>query len=280
MIESQHRFINADGITIAYRRWLPDRQDARAIVIISHGLGEHGGRYQHVAAALTAAGFVCYGIDHLGHGFSGGTRAYVPDAGLLTRDLERLYRLVRADCPHLPALLFAHSMGSLAGLAFALDNPGQLRGLAITGLPLHGEHTKPAWLIRLCLWAARHIPKVRLSIPSLPWVLTADKDQLRAWRDDPLVDKGMWRIGTSAALLRICRALSQRAGEIDLPLLLLHGSDDHLVPASGSHFLAGTAGSADVTLKVYPGLRHELVNEAERDEIIATIRDWLLARAH
>ena len=278
MIESQHSFTNADGIRIAYRRWLPDCQ-ARGIVFISHGLGEHGGRYQHVAAALTAAGFVCYGIDHLGHGLSGGTRAYVADAGLLARDFGQLDRIARAEYPHLPALLFAHSMGSLVGLAFELDNPGRLLGMAITGLPLHGEFSKPAWLIRLCLWAARHIPKVRLSIPALPSVLTADKEQLRAWRDDPLVDKGMWRIGTSAALIRSCRALSQRASDIQLPLLLLHGSDDHLVPASGSRFLAQAAGSADVTLRVYPGLRHELVNEAERDEIIAAIRDWLLARA-
>ena len=278
MIESEAHFLNAAGIKIAYRQWRPSGARPRAIVFISHGLGEHSGRYRHVAAALTAAGFLCYGIDHLGHGKSGGTRAYVPDAWRLVDDFAQLHDMARAEHPDLPALMLAHSMGSLIGLGFALRQPGVLRGMAITGLPTHGERRMPAWLIALCLRAARHIPKVRLSPISLPGLLTSSRDALRAWREDPLVDKGMWRIGTSAGLLLMSREISARAGEIKLPLLLLHGSADHLVPASGSVDFADSVRSADVTLRVYPGLRHELVNERERDEIIATIRDWLLAR--
>ncbi len=278
MIESEHSFENPAGQRSVYRRWLPEELAIRGIVFISHGLGEHSGRYRHVAAALTGAGLACYGIDHLGHGLSGGTRAYVPAGCLLVEDLAQFYKIVRAEHPEAPALLLGHSMGSLVGLGFALRYPGLLRGMAITGLPLHGEARMPAWLIALCLWAARHIPKLRLSPVGLPNVLTSDRQALQAWRADPLVDKGMWRIGTSAALLRMCREISAQAGDIALPLLLLHGEADHLVPASGSRFLAERAGSSDITLKIYPGLRHELVNEEERDAIIATIRDWLLAR--
>lgn len=278
MIEGENSFVNADGITIAYRVWLPKTRGRRGIVFISHGLGEHSGRYRHVAEALTEVDFLCCGIDHMGHGLSGGARAYVPDGQLPVRDLDQLYHIVRAEFPDLPALLFAHSMGSLIGLGFELRYPGKLRGIALTGLPLHGEYAKPAWLVSLCLWAARHIPKVRLSPPGSPAVLTADAEVLKEWLNDPLVDKGMWRVGTSAALVRLGRQICARAGEIKAPLLLLHGSDDHLVPASGSRFLAENAASADVTLKVYDGLRHELVNEIERDEIIRAIRDWLLKR--
>ncbi|MCY3781570.1 MAG: lysophospholipase [Chloroflexi bacterium] len=278
MIERENSFINADGVTIAYRVWLPEARGRRGIVFISHGLGEHSGRYRHVAEALTEVGFVCYGIDHLGHGLSGGARAYVPDGQLPVRDLDQLYHIVRAEFPDLPALLFAHSMGSLIGLGFELRYPGRLRGIAITGSPVHGEYAKPAWLVSLCLWAAQHIPKVRLSPPGSPAVLTADAEVLKEWLNDPLVDKGMWRVGTSAALVRLGREICQRAGKIKAPLLLLHGSADHLVPDSGSRFLAENVASADVTLKVYDGLRHELVNETERDEIIRAIRDWLLER--
>ncbi len=277
MIERQDRFVNANGIAIVYRVWQP-AAEARGIVLVSHGLGEHSGRYRHVAAALTGAGFVCYGIDHIGHGLSEGMRAYVPDGWLPVRDMDQLYHMARADFPDLPVLLFGHSMGSLIGLAFELRNPGRLRGIALTGLPVHGEYDKPAWLISLCLWAAQYIPKLRLSPPGLPTVLTGDDEALRAWREDPLVDKGMWRVGTSAALIRLGREICQRAGEIETPLLLLHGSDDHLVPASGSAFLADEVSSDHVTLKIYDGLRHELVNETARDEIIGTIRDWLLLR--
>lgn len=278
MIEHECRFTNADGITIAYRLWLPEARDLRGIVFISHGLGEHSGRYRHVAAALTEVGLVCYGIDHIGHGLSGGTRAYVPDGQLPVRDLDQLYHMVRAEYPVLPALLFGHSMGSLIGLGFQLRFPGRLQGIAITGSPVHGEYAKPAWLISLCLWAAQRIPKLRLSPPGAPTVLTGDANLLKEWLNDPLVDKGMWRVGTSAALVGLGREICQAAQDITAPLLLLHGSDDHLVPASGSEFLAERVSSEDVTLKIYEGLRHELVNETERDEIIGTIRDWLLAR--
>ena len=279
MHEGENTFVNADGLTIAYRLWLPEARERRGIVLISHGLGEHSGRYRHVAQALTEVNFVCCGIDHMGHGLSGGTRAYVPDGALPVRDLDQLYHMVRAEFPGLPTLLFAHSMGSLIGLGFELRYPGRLRGIALTGSPAHGEYAKPAWLVALCLWAARHVPKLRLSPPGSPAVLTADSDLLKEWLNDPLVDKGMWRVGTSAALVLLAREICARAGEIKAPLLLMHGSDDHLVPAAGSRFLAENAASADVTLRIYDGLRHELVNETERDEIIRTIRDWLLERA-
>ena len=278
MIESEDSFVNADGIAIAYRVWQPEKQDKRGIVFISHGLGEHSGRYRHVAAALAEVGFICYGIDHMGHGLSGGARAYVPDGQLPVRDLEGLYQIARAENPNLPALLFGHSMGSLIGLGFELRFPGRLRGIALTGLATHVEYAQPAWLVSLCLWAARHIPKLRLSPPTSLTVLTGDTEALKEWREDPLVDKGMWRVGTSAALVCLSREICRRAGEIETPLLLLHGSDDHLTPASGSRFLAEKAGSADVTLKIYDRMRHELVNETERDQIIGTIRDWLLAQ--
>ena len=278
MIERENRFQNRDGLTIFYREWLPDTVQTRGIVFILHGLSEHSGRYRHVAAALTAVGFACYGIDQRGHGLSGGRRAYIPDAQLAIDDLDELYRIVQAEQPDLPAFAFGHSMGSLIGLGFVLRYPDRIRGIATCGTPLHGEHGRPAWLVSLCLKAAQYVPRLRLSPPGGPSVLTADKAMLREWWDDPLIDKGMWRVGTSAALIRLARDICRSAASIDLPLLIMHGTGDRLVPASGSEFLAAAAGSSDVTLKIYDGMRHELVNEIERDQIIATVRDWMLER--
>ena len=229
-----------------------------------------------MAEALTAAQFICYAIDQLGHGLSEGERAYVPDGWCLVADLAQLYELVRARHGDCPVLLCAHSMGTLIGLGFALRYPGRLRGLALIGTPLHSEFDKPRWLIALCLWAARYVPKMRLSPPASPTVLTHDAAMLQAWRSDPLVNRGMWRIGTSAALIKLARGIRNDASQLKLPLLLLHGGDDRLAPASGSQFLARQASSEDCTLRIYPELRHELVNEVSRDPIIATIRDWLL----
>ena len=275
MTVEQAAFHSSVNLRIVYRAWLPPGR-ARAIVLIAHGLGEHSGRYEHVAAALTQAGFSCYGMDQYGHGLSEGARAYVNDAWQAVTDLAQLHDIVRERHGDLPTLLCGHSMGALVGLGFALRHPERLRGLALTGAPLHSELSKPRWLIALCLRAAGYIPKLRLSPPTLPGVLTHDQAQRQAWREDSLVDKGMWRVGTSAELIRFSRQIRARVGELRLPLLLLHGADDHLAPAEGSRWLADNAGSDDITLRIYPELRHELVNEIERGAIIATMRDWLL----
>ena len=277
MTEAQSTFQNAEGIRIAYRAWRTTR-DVRGAVVIAHGLGEHSGRYRHVAAALTEAGFAVYGIDHRGHGNSGGTRAYVPDMRLAAEDLRQLIEIVRLQHAGKPLLLFGHSMGSLIGLEYELRYSGRLRAMALSGCAIHAETTRPAWLTGLCLRAARYVPKLRLSPPISPKALTHDSELLQAWWDDPLVDKGMWRVGTSAAIIESGRRIRSALPELRLPILALHGEDDHLVPASGSRYLARHAGSADMTLRVYPELRHELVNESGSEAIIGVIVEWMLAR--
>ena len=172
----------------------------------------------------------------MGHGLSEGTRAYVPDGWLPVRDLDQLYHIARRDFPDLPALLFGHSMGSLIGLGFALRYPRRLQGLITCGTPLHGEFARPAWLVALCLKAAPYVPKLRLSPPGAPSVLTADPDMLREWLADPLVDRGMWRVGTSAALIRLAREIRRDAPSLALPLLIMHGTGDRLVPATARSF--------------------------------------------
>ena len=168
MIEREHKFQNADGLALFYRKWLPQSGPHRGIVFILHGLSEHSGRYRHVAEALTIGGFACCGIDHRGHGKSGGTRAYISDGQLAIADLNELFAIVRAEEPDLPIFLFGHSMGSLIGLGFALRYPNRLRGMATAGTPLHSEFGKPAWLVSLCLKAAQYVPKLRLSPPGGP----------------------------------------------------------------------------------------------------------------
>jgi len=278
MIEREHKFEGADGLPIFYREWLPGAGEPRGIVYILHGLSEHSGRYRHLAQALAGSGFVCIGIDHRGHGKSGGLRGFMPAPQMAVADFGELHRIVRLTRPDVPAFAFCHSMGSLIGLGFVLRHPGQLQGLVTCGTPLHGEFARPAWLIALCLRAAPYLPKLRLSPPGAPSALSADADMLREWMADPLVDRGMWRVGTTAALISLCRDICRDAPAIEVPLLIMHGTADRLVPATGSEFLADAVRSDDVTLKLYPGLRHELVNEVNRDEIIGDIRDWLAQR--
>jgi len=278
VIEREHRFDNAEGITLFYREWRPKTQKTRGAVFILHGINEHSGRYRHVAEALTGVGLACYAIDHRGHGLSGGRRGHIPDLQLAVADVEQWYSRVHAEQPPQPLFIFAHSMGSLIGLGFVLLQPKDLRGIALSGTAIHGERIAPAWLVSPLQLAACIIPYLRLSPRGPADVLTRDEGMLREWQEDALVEKRMWRIGTSAAMLRMGGHICASVEAIETPLLAMHGGADSLTPASGARFLVEHAASADATLKIYPGLRHELVNEIERAEVIAFLRDWLLAR--
>lgn len=279
MIENEHTFQNKDGLQLFYHQWLPDSNDIHAVVMIVHGHGEHSGRYRHVAESFTQVGFACYGVDHRGHGKSGGARVYFNDITHVVDDLRQLVDTVQAKYPGKDLLMFGHSMGSLISLEFVLRYPNEVRALALTGTAITGEELQPKWLISLASQAAKFMPKVRLSPPLSVNVLTTDPEQIKLWEADPMTEKGMWRIGTSVAMLKSGRYIREHAHQLTLPLLILHGGDDVLTPSSGATYLEEHAKSDDMTVKIYPGLRHELVNEIGRDEIITEIRDWLMAHS-
>jgi len=279
MIQTEHTFQNKDQNTLFYHEWLPDDGNIRAVVLIVHGVHEHSGRYQHVAKVFTQAGLACYGIDHRGHGKSGGTKVYFTDLGDVVDDLRLLFDRVREQHPDKPVLIFGHSMGSLVSLEFTLRYQQDVKALALTGTAITGEEAQPKWLLSLAQQAAKIIPRVRLSPSESPTILTTDQDQVLRFIADPLVDKGLWRIGTSVAMLQAGRAIRERVHQLTLPILAYHGGDDKLTPSSGATYLQEHAQSEDITIKIYPGLRHELVNEIGREEIIQEITDWLVAHA-
>jgi acylglycerol lipase len=279
MIQNEHTFQNKDETTLFYHEWLPDDKNVRAVVFIVHGINEHSGRYRHVAASFTQAGLACYGIDHRGHGKSGGIRAYFTDIGDVVDDLHQLFEIVRKQYPDKAMLIFGHSMGSLVSLEFTLRYQQDIKALALTGTAITGDEAQPAWLLALVQQAAKVIPKVRLSPPESADILTTDPEQVKLFETDPLVVKGMWCIGTSAAMLQAGRSIRERAHQLTLPMLVMHGGADKLTPSSGATYLEQHVQSDDITIKIYPGLRHELVNEIGRDEIIKEITDWLVAHA-
>lgn len=276
MITREHSFQNTNHATRFYYEWLPDDSMINAVVFIVHGYGEHSGRYRHVAEALTQVGFACYGIDHMGHGKSSGDRVYIPDMTLTVADLRQLFEAITPQYPDKPVLMFGHSMGSLIALQFTLNYQSDLQGLVLTGTAITGEDLQPRWLVSLALMASKFIPKVLLSPPLQANVLSTDPDAIIEWADDPYTWKKMWRIGTSAAMIQAGRELRQQIHQLTLPLLIMHGGADELTPTSGATFIQEHAHSDDITVKIYAGLRHELVNEICRIEIIDEITQWLL----
>jgi len=288
MITNEHTFQNNEGISLFYHEWLPDgddirglptNDDIRAIVFVVHGHGEHSGRYTHVAQSFTEAGFACYGIDHRGHGKSAGDRAYIPDMELAVADLRLLYDKITPQYPDKPVLIFGHSMGTLISLLFTLRYQSDVTALVLTGVAITGEESQPALLVSSLMFVASLMPKLTLSPPSSATVLSTDPDIIGQWENDPLNWHGMWRLGTSKAMILAGRTLRERIQELTLPLLVMHGGADELTPSSGATLIEQQAKSADITVKIYDGLRHELVNEVGKEDIIQDITDWLVAHS-
>ncbi|MGH3467740.1 MAG: lysophospholipase [Thermocrispum sp.] len=270
------RFTGAAGLQIYWQSWLPGGEPV-GVVVILHGYAEHSGRYQHVAAALNAAGYAVYALDHHGHGRSDGPRANVGGfAGLLT-DVDRLVRLAAANHAGLPVFLLGHSMGGLVAVAYVLsDVRYDLAGLVVSAPAIEVAVGSPAEKV-----AARVLSRVVPNLPVTPFdsgPISRDPQVVAAYDADPLVYRGKIKIRTGAETLGTADRVQAALAKVDLPTLVMHGGDDRVVPLAGSQLLAEKAGSQDLTFTVYDGLYHEIFNEPEQQTVLADTVAWLEAR--
>lgn len=267
-------FMTTDEMTIAYYTWTP-ASTAKAVLMIAHGIGEHAQRYAHVAQALSAQGFVVVAPDHRGHGNSSGERAYFDNFDQPVADLHQLFNLIHSTYAHLPVFLYGHSMGSGIALLYALRYQQALRGLIVSGTVTNVEDGQNALVIRIASLLAAIFPKARL-VPAIPThELSTDGAEVRIYEQDALNDHGKTRLGMGAGIIAMGRDIRQRAHTLTLPILLLHGADDIITPVSGTHTIYDLVVSADKTKHIFPGMRHEVVNEVGREQVITMLITWL-----
>jgi alpha-beta hydrolase superfamily lysophospholipase len=268
-------FVNADGQKIFTRSWQP-QQAGRGVVLIAHGLGEHSGRYEHVGQKLADAGYHAYALDHLGHGQSEGKRVQVRNHSDFIRDLRQFYDKVRQQHPDHKPYLLGHSMGSVISLQFTLNNPDTLKALIVTGTATDVGSTVSTALRSVVRFVVRVAPGMPVS-PALddPKRLTSDPEMQQKWHADPLVNRGATPASIATYIVETGEMIQNRASELKLPILIMHGEADQITPISGSRIVHQRAGSADKTLVTYPGMQHEIMNEVEREKVLGRILDWL-----
>ncbi|MGF2945558.1 alpha/beta hydrolase [Mycobacterium sp. Lab-001] len=273
---SEHDFDGVGGVRIVYDVWTPDAPP-RALVVVSHGLGEHARRYDHVARRFGDAGLLTYALDHRGHGRSGGKRVLVRDICEYTGDFDTLVRIATREHPGLPCVVLGHSMGGGIVFAYGVERPDSYDLMVLSGPAVAAQDQ----LSPLLVLAAKVLG---ILVPGLPVqeldvdAISRDPAVVAAYQDDPLVYHGKVPAGIGRALVRVGETMPQRAPALTAPLLVVHGSEDRLVPVAGSRRLVECAGSADVELTVYPGLYHEVFNEPERDEVLGDVVSWILQR--
>jgi alpha-beta hydrolase superfamily lysophospholipase len=272
---SQSSFTAPDGTRLFRRAWLP--REARRAVVLVHGLAEHSGRYDHVGAWLSTRDCAVHAYDQRGHGQSEGPRGHVGRFGELLDDLEAFLQTVRREQPDVPLVLFGHSMGGLVTTALLAERKPDVACAALSGPALEVPEHVSASRQAIARLLRRLAPRLRMAAGLDPEHLSRDPGVVRAYVEDPLVFRRV-TVSLASELLEAVPRTAGGAHQVRVPLLLLHGESDRLCPARGSRAFHGQLRGAGHRLRIYPQLRHELLNEPEHEQVLEDLLDWLRER--
>jgi alpha-beta hydrolase superfamily lysophospholipase len=274
MPESQVEAKSKDGLKLVGREWKPSGQ-ARGILCLIHGIGEHTGRYPHVAAAFNQAGYAVLGLDLRGHGLSEGQRGFTPSYDALLDDIDVLLGLARSRFPSQPLFFFGHSLGGTLALYHILRRKPATMGVVASSPQLRLAFQPPAWKTTMGRLMFNIYPAFSMPSGLEQAALSHDPEVVRGYAADPLVhDRVSARLGIG--LIDIGQWLLEHASELALPLLIYCGSEDRLVSASACREFAARV-KGDCTLKVWDGLYHETHNEPQKADVLAVVTQWLQA---
>ncbi|PKU76199.1 hypothetical protein MA16_Dca022030 [Dendrobium catenatum] len=279
-------FLNPRGLRIFTQWWipLPTSSPIIGIVAVVHGFtGESSWLIQLTAVHIAKAGFAVCAIDHQGHGFSDGLPTHIPDITPVVDDCISFFDSFRDRFPAaLPSFLYSESLGGAIALLIHLRrSDGAILNGAMCGI---SDKFKPPWPLEHLLWlAAAVIPTWRV-VPtrgSIPEVSFKVEWKRRLAIASPRRSLARPRAATAQELLRICRDLQARFEDITLPLLIVHGGDDVICDQACVEELHRRASSQDKTIKIYPGMWHQLIGEPDEnvDLVFGDIINWLRTRA-
>jgi len=287
----QFSFTGRDGARITGYRWAPDGPP-KGVVQLAHGMGEHVRRYEELAQRLAGRGWLVAGPDHRGHGATAETvAAAYGDVGEalgqlgaegwveLVNDIHELATVLGAENPGVPVVLVGHSMGSFAAQQFVLDHSADIEALVLSGTAAI-DLLEPALDLEQPMDLTAFNAAFQPQRTDYDW-LSRDEAQVDRYVEDPFCGFGL-DPDAAKSMFAGARPLAdpERVAQIrpGLPILIAVGEDD---PVNGNLALVHPLverlrnEGLQVDLKTYPGARHEIFNETNRDEITALVINWL-----
>ena len=273
MAKETFNLIDADGRKLHACKWKTD-SDPIAVVAIIHGLSDHTGRYEHFSEFLNKNRIAVIGMDYQGHGKSPGKRGYARSYELLLSNIENLLIEARLDFINTPLFLYGHSLGGNIVANYILRHQSkEITGSIISAPFLELAFNPPTWKMKLAKILNSAWPSLTLSNELDPMELSHDPLVGKAYLEDPLVH-GKISVGVyNNAIIQGNWAL-ENARLLNYPTLIMHGSDDRLTSHKASERFAKEAGSL-ATIKIWEGLRHEIHNENNKEEIMNFMCDWI-----
>ncbi|HEU0302262.1 MAG TPA: alpha/beta hydrolase [Longimicrobium sp.] len=266
----------AAGVPLHYRSWPAAAE--RAVLLVSHGLGEHGGRYAALAEELAELGVTVHAVDHRGHGRSGGARGHVARFDELVRDFESFRAEIAARHPaEVPVFLLGHSMGGLIAIRHLQTHPQDGWRGAILSAPLLGVAVQaPRWKVALSGLFSRIMPRLPFHNEIETSLLSTAPGYDEAYRADALLHNTITpRLYTE--MLAAIEAAFARPDSVRVPLLVLAPTADRVVlPEAVARWASACPG--EVQVRRYEGFQHESLNEKDRHLVVADVAEWLRGR--
>jgi alpha-beta hydrolase superfamily lysophospholipase len=261
----------ANGTQIFTQTWTPVQ--VRGVAILCHGLGEHSGRYEHVAAHFNSFGIALLGYDHTGHGRSGGNRGHVPAYAQLMEELDLVFDLAHTSFPGLPIFLYGHSWGGNISLNYLIRQQPPVQAAIITGPWLLLPQSPPALQVFFGKLVKGIFPGFAQNTGLAANLVSRDPKEVEKYQKDPLVH-GKISAATFFDTRDAAAFALERASEVKVPTLLMHGGKDGITDPEGSRRFAAQNPS-HVTLKIWDGYYHELHNDIGKEEVLTTMSDFL-----
>ena len=273
--ETTGEFVSPDGIKIFYRQYQAESERAR--MVLSHGVGEHSGRYGNVIERVLPKGFSVWAPDHRGHGQSGGKRGHVLNFVQYLTDLRLTVELAKKDMPgEMPCFLLGHSMGGLIALYFAQHYPELIDGVVASSPCLGMVIEIPAAKKVLGSFMSYVWPGMTMGSGLDATKISRDENVVSAYKNDPLVhDRVSARFFTE--LLAAMESVNQQASALNVPVLMQVAGEDYLVNADSSKHFFEKLTLQDKTLHVYDDMYHEIYNapEDQKGRVLDDLETWL-----
>lgn len=261
----------SDGLNLRCLSW--DHVEPKAVIALVHGMGEHCGRYGHVADYFTQQDYALMAYDQRGHGESGGPRGHCPNLEALLDDLALFLRKVEKEYPGTPIVLYGHSMGGNVVLNYTLKRKAAIAGLIVSSPWIDLAFAPPAWKVSVARWLKLFLPKLTLSNDLDVSHLSHDPQVVSAYQKDPLVHNKITPT-MGYELMQAAQGLQTFAGEMPVPTLLFHGTADKITSYPASKAFAARV-SGPLSFTEFEGFYHETHNEPEKAQVLERIGAWL-----
>lgn len=267
-------FEGVGGLNIFTRSWQPAKTP-QGVVVIVHGLNSHSGQYMWVGEQLAANGLSVYALDHRGRGRSEGERFFVAKIEDFVDDVATLVTRAKVENPNLPVFVLGHSAGGVISCVYTLHHQTEINGLICESFAY--ELPVPDLVLTFLKGLSYLAPHTHVfSLKNKDF--SRDPQVVQSMNEDPLIKGESQPAQTARVLINASDLLRKGFPVIKLPVLILHGTDDKATKPSGSRYFYEQAGSTDKTLKLYEGHFHDLLNDIDKETVMADITAWIQAR--